>query len=400
MNIVAPRVGLLAWLTFATLAQPAAGGEVKMLKGEVHQGEIVSVSSTEVRVKTGDREVVLPVADVIAVELGAGPTRLTQPLPFVRVRLVDGSSYTCQTFGLASHQATLGLLNGIELKVPDTALEEVLCEAHEAANVEEHAALVARKSKSDVLRILARDGKSINVFEGVIGSASPAGDTLRFTPDGSDAVNVSLARVRGLIYSRPGDRPVPLARVHDQFQNVFAVQAIVPAPAGYRLTLLSGSTVELASAIIQRFDFSPGKLAYLSDLEPVRLSSTLLLADHLAPVQRDRNLERGTLSVGQRTYVKGLAVHSRTILEYDVAGYAYFRCVLGIDDAVAAGHAVVRIEADGKELFQAVVSTRDPAPRDLELKLDGAKRLKLTVDYGEDFDLGDHVIFADARVMK
>ena len=40
------------------------------------------------------------------------------------------------------------------------------------------------------------------------------------------------------------------------------------------------------------------------------------------------------------------------------------------------------------------------AIRELDLKIAGVNKLRITVDYGQDLDLGDHVIFAEARVSK
>jgi hypothetical protein len=34
------------------------------------------------------------------------------------------------------------------------------------------------------------------------------------------------------------------------------------------------------------------------------------------------------------------------------------------------------------------------------LAIKGVQKLRLIVDYGEDLDLGDHVDFADARIIK
>jgi hypothetical protein len=34
------------------------------------------------------------------------------------------------------------------------------------------------------------------------------------------------------------------------------------------------------------------------------------------------------------------------------------------------------------------------------LNLENVERLRLVVDYGDDLDLGDHVAFAEARLLK
>src|SRR5205823_4689560 len=94
--------------------------------------------------------------------------------------------------------------------------------------------------------------------------------------------------------------------------------------------------------------------------------------------RRDKNLEGGAISLSYKTYAKGLAVHSRSVLEYDVKGFNVFRCVLGIDDGVKGyAHAIVRIDADDQEVFKEPVTNKDK-PRDLNLKIAGANKLRIT----------------------
>jgi hypothetical protein len=279
----------------------------------------------------------------------------------------------------------------------------VLCEAQDEANRTEFMQLLAKKNAQDQLRLLSKDGKSINTFEGFVGEADAAGEKVEFKSDG-ETLPVSLARVRGVIFSRKLEEPAakPVCRLFDGFQNVFMVASVKSSADGFQLQTPAGVSVDMGRTLVQRFDFSLGKIAYLSDLDPLRVEEAPILAD-LWHYRRDKNLEGGTLSLARKAYSKGLAVHSRTLLEYDVKGYETFRCMLGIDDSVTGpGNAVVRIEADGKEIFTTTVKnvTKEDRPKEVELKIGGVNRLRLIVDYGDDLDLGDHVVFAEARVSK
>src|SRR5262249_6622844 len=120
--------------------------------------------------------------------------------------------------------------------------------------------------------------------------------------------------------------------------------------------------------------------------------------------RRDENLAGdGKIRLGGQTYARGLALHSRTELVYDLGGkYKEFRATLGIDDNLRDfGDAapVVQIEGDGRELFQAVVTRKDK-PRQLVLDIKGVKQLRIVVGSEKLIDFGDHVDLADAKVSK
>ena len=77
-----------------------------------------------------------------------------------------------------------------------------------------------------------------------------------------------------------------------------------------------------------------------------------------------------------------------------------FKAVAGIDDAVReTGNARLAISADGKMLFDRTIRGKD-APVDLDLDISGAKRLSILVDFGDQFDAGDFLDLADARMVK
>jgi hypothetical protein len=217
-----------------------------------------------------------------------------------------------------------------------------------------------------------------------------------------------MSRFRGVIYSRKAEAKTSLFKVKDQWQDAVMVSQIAITEQGYQITTPVGLEVELPKTQVLQFDYSFGKLAYLSDLEPTSVQESPILAvtpdgSPLWRYRKNRNLEGGPLRLKGKTYDKGLSVHSRTVLVYDVEGYNVFYCVLGIDDLVAGpAHAVVRIEGDGKTLFMSEVTNRKDKdkPQEISVPIMGVSQLRITVDYGEDLDLGDHVDLANARVTK
>ena len=63
------------------------------------------------------------------------------------------------------------------------------------------------------------------------------------------------------------------------------------------------------------------------------------------------------------------------------------------------GHVVVQIFGDDRELFSGEFSG-DDAARALSLDTTGVGRLRILVDFGRGFDIGDQLLMGDARVVK
>ena len=98
---------------------------------------------------------------------------------------------------------------------------------------------------------------------------------------------------------------------------------------------------------------------------------------------------------------KGLAVHSRTLLAYDLDGqYQTFKSALGFDPSAGGrGHVIVRVRGDGRTLHEDELAGNDE-PILLDLPVAGVSRLELEVDFGLREDLCDRVIWGDARLYR
>src|SRR5205085_1985667 len=157
-------------------------------------------------------------------------------------------------------------------------------------------------------------------------------------------------------------------RVYDLNQNVWVASKLALGPTGFTVTSVAGPTLLYPKQAIARLDFNNDKVVFLSDLKPVELieRSRQGRKDN---ARFDKNLENGAIQVKGETYSKGLALHSHTELVYALDGkFKVFEAKLGMDDLVGGdGQPLVKIEADGKELFARSVSRKDERQ---ELKLD------------------------------
>jgi len=149
--------------------------------------------------------------------------------------------------------------------------------------------------------------------------------------------------------------------------------------------------------------FAHPDVVFLSDLDPREAKETPFFDRFLYPWQRDRTLEKKTaISIKRRLYHKGVSVHSKCELTYDLAG-RYLRLItfVGLDDeARGKGNVDLSVSGDGKTLFEKKGLKGADEPVLVNAALEGVKELKLLVDFGRELDVLDRVAWADAFLVK
>lgn len=147
-----------------------------------------------------------------------------------------------------------------------------------------------------------------------------------------------------------------------------------------------------------------GRAVFLSDLPPLEAKQTPFLAGAREwPLQRDRSVAGRPLRLGGREFPKGLGMHSRSTVTYELSGkYRAFHAIVGLDDTtVGEGTAACVVEVDGRRVFEESKLSRQTGAKRLPvLDVVGAKRLTLTVDFGQLGDSQDHVDWCDAVLLR
>jgi hypothetical protein len=149
-----------------------------------------------------------------------------------------------------------------------------------------------------------------------------------------------------------------------------------------------------------------GDAVYLSDLVDAGYRQIPFLSlpwDY----QRDRNVTGGPLVCGGRLYLKGLGMHSAARITYEIpAGYRAFQSELAIDESAGPqGSVTCRVFTDdGSGKWQLkhespVIRGQAP-PADIDVALEGAKRISLLVDFADRGDVQDHLNWLDARLVR
>ena len=178
------------------------------------------------------------------------------------------------------------------------------------------------------------------------------------------------------------------------------------------MTTVSGATVEYPSlAGVSKLDFSQGNVTYLSDLEaaaeyppPEKDGPLGEQYPFAVAYQKDRAIGAAEIVLAGRKFAKGISIPPDTALTYNLSGdYREFKAVAGILDGVKPdnGALKLRIEADGRAIFNETVSKKDP-PKEITLNVKDVKELKIVVERDPQNALyfGNQINLADARVQK
>src|SRR5262245_7049536 len=148
-------------------------------------------------------------------------------------------------------------------------------------------------------------------------------------------------------------------------------------------------------------EFRNGHVKYLSDIEPIEYRHTPYLSLSY-PYRRDRCVTGGPLSLRGQAFRKGLGMHSRSELTYDLKGqFRRFEATVGIDDETAGqGSVNFHVLLDGRDAWQSGLITGQSTPKRVHIDTTSAKRLTLVVDFGALGDVQDHADWADARLVS
>ncbi|WP_422922973.1 NPCBM/NEW2 domain-containing protein [Singulisphaera sp. PoT] len=171
--------------------------------------------------------------------------------------------------------------------------------------------------------------------------------------------------------------------------------------ANWKIEMPWGQELKIPATDVQEVRFHGGIVTYLSDLIPSKVEETPFFARRI-PYRRDKNLLGEPLKMKGQAYDRGVAVHSKTVLTYDLnRRYNTFESLVGFDDAaLSKGRVECHVFADDKEVYANADLRADGAPVPLKLSVAGAEQLRLVIDFGQGQDTGDRVIWANARLYR
>jgi hypothetical protein len=423
-NAVRATLPILFILVFVN-ASSADQASVARLDGSTITGELKSWNDKQVVLATSDGEKHIPTDELLSLRWAAAPTADSATTMSSVAELTDGSVIPIVEFTSEGARAELKVVGPTStdaetVKLPKKQLAAVRLRPFNDALTEQWNEIRASKPPADVLVVLKSGGTSLDYHEGVLGDVWP--ERVEFKVD-EDEIKVPREKVAGFIYfRRDAAREIdPKFVAHGRGGLKVNVTAARLVDGSMQLTTTHGAALSWPLDDIYLADFSAGKVVYLSDLDPasnkftplVAIPAGATLANEYGEPRRDQSAYGGPLTLAwpeelktspaaaKNTFAKGLAVRSRTELVYRLpAGYRRLSMVAGIEPAArTAGNVKLEISGDDRPLIVSEIDGRD-APSSFDVDIEGVKRLKITIDYGQNLDTGDWLNLCDLKLVK
>jgi hypothetical protein len=366
-------------------------------------GALVKFDGTSVQV-TGASAV--PVADLVALRRrDVPPPQLPNDRP--HAVLANGDRIPGRAVSIAADKLLFRAELGHEqdLTIPLSAVSAVWFTPRAAARAAEPDGrrVLAEKRRQDVVLLTNQDA-----LRGTI-TALADGGPLKLDPGAANqpAVTVPRERLQGLLLNTELTRTLRPRTAYYQvvLQSGARLSFKALALDGAELAgaTLFGQTVRVPAADVAAVNTFQGRATYLSDLRP-RYEHTPYTAVRW-PVAVDRAVSGADLRLGGGTYDKGIGLHSRSRVTFDLPRGATkarrFEALVGLDEVTGRlGSATVQVLADDKPLLESPLELSPDTPQPMRLPLPAAARtLTLVVDFGGGGDVQDHVDWCDARVV-
>lgn len=392
------------WSLLAAAALVASPNfEIRTADGQTASGALVEFSKGGIVLANDDGPSKFAASQVIGLAPVAAPAPPSDK-PTVWVELADGTSLRALSFAVKQDLATISLAGGGAAQLSTRALASVRFKSQSADQQAQWQEILAHDRNGDLLVI--RKKGTLDYLTGAVGDTTE--DSFRFTLDG-DTLNVKLSKLEGVIYHHPAalDLPAAFCKIVDASGSGLQVMSTSVVGEKLRVQTPAGLELDLNQDQIAAIEF---KTRYLSDLAPESATWTPFIGQtpaltSLQTFYRPRlNLafDGGPLRLAGKTYAKGIALHSRSEVVFRLPSgkFTALQAVAGIDDRVRPeGNARLQVFGDDKLLWDGAVTGADD-PQVIDVKLQGVRRLRILVDFGDDLDVADYVDFCEPRILE
>lgn len=163
----------------------------------------------------------------------------------------------------------------------------------------------------------------------------------------------------------------------------------------------SGRDVKVAAGQITSAEILGGRTVYLTEIDPARDEQVPFLGGKW-PTLINRNVAGGPLQVARTTYARGLGVHTKSTLVYELDGsFETLTLRVGLDDsAVPYGEADVAVVLDGKTLWEKKALKAGQISEPLNLPIKGGKKLELRAAPGDRLDVQGRVDWLEPALSR
>jgi hypothetical protein len=413
---------LIILITLNLLAADAPIFRAETVDGRQLTGQLTALTNEAVTLQADDKTQDLALEDLLSLSLQKArpqkpPLAVSEPEPIdvgldpgtwlkAEVGLTDGSLLGANSFVTTSEQAEVDTNSVGLLSIPTSNVAYVLFRLMTPQQQQQWDEILRKEIDQDLL-VIAK-GDSLDYLGGVVQSVGE--ETIEFNLDG-DVIPVPRTKAFAVRYYR-ADSPnqaKPLGRLRDTGGSVWPLKEATLDGDQLQCTTPLGIQIALRLEDVVHIDFVSSALVYLSDLTPDSYRWTPYFGTAQAVPsflefyrpRSDTSLNSEPLKLDGKEYTHGLALHSRTELTYRLAEpYERLQAIAGIDDSLRPrGNVRLHILGDDRTLLDTTVSGSEPA-QPIEVKLEGVTTLKIIVDFGSGLDIADHLILAEAKLLK
>ena len=191
-----------------------------------------------------------------------------------------------------------------------------------------------------------------------------------------------------------------LAKLNSICELPVRVQRVQDSRLHLKTTWGQEITVPYEALEFVKMSVQNGRVQYLSDLTPMDHSKVTPFFDRAIMWQLDQSLDGKPIVIGETEFARGIAMHSKTTLHYNLAQrYERFVSTVGIDPTTREhGNVLLRIFSDDRIIFEQPVFGAQSVDVDIAIK--NTNTLSIVADFGEGQDVGDRIHFGDARVVR
>ena len=246
-------------------------------------------------------------------------------------------------------------------------------------------------------RVLLTNG---DVLRGFISSIDANGMTID-TGTGPTTVPFRLVVAARLAHAVPPATPQPYAIVTLRDGARLTMTGLDWGDGGVEAKLRTQTTVRIDADRVVTVDVIGGRWEWLSDRHPVSYEQVPMLGpgwEYFA----GRNVRGGPLLVAGQPYERGIGVHSRSNLVFELNGeYREFVTSFGIDDdSGPMADVKVVILVDGQRRFEKDHIRRGNLFGPIRLDVTRAGRIELIVDYGDNGDIQDRFDWVEPGLIR
>ncbi len=242
--------------------------------------------------------------------------------------------------------------------------------------------------------------------------AGVTGTSVSIQSSGGEATEVPLDSIASVDFAAVADPGAAnaAAGAHDgrAFRVSLADSTSITAPSlelkGQNLTLnLADKTSrQVPLGAVTSIEQVNGPVIWLSTRTPVEEVQTPFLADRTAPARMNATATGEPIAFGDRTFARGIGVHSysRLAWEFDGSRYKAFRTQYAIDGQLPYANVIVRIKLDDRVAHEQKDFRAGTLAPPVVIDTGNAKRITLEVDYGDTYDVQDRFNWIEPALLK